>query len=93
MATQIWRFPVHVSRDFFLPLPVGAQFLSLVMKGREPMLYYRVDTEAETGERVLFVVPTGINLRPEEEAATYRGSFTVDEGGEVLVFHVLEEQV
>jgi hypothetical protein len=95
---QIWRFPVEAGvRSFFLSVPAGATFLSLVDKGGEPQLYFRVpDIEADPVDLMFFVVPTGVDFTPEEEQARYLGSFTVDVGsatpfGNTLVFHVLAE--
>jgi hypothetical protein len=95
---QIWRFPVEPGvRSFFLSVPEGSLFMSLVDKGGEPQLYFKVpDPEAGKMDLLFFVVPTGIDLTPEEEQAQYLGSFTValnqdTEFGNTLVFHVLAE--
>jgi hypothetical protein len=101
MAQQIWRYPVPAARDFFLEIPEGSQFLKLIMKGDSPQLYFRVpDTGAVKREFLFFAVPSGVDLRVEEERATYLGSFCIDQDrrpdgsidpGTVLVFHVLAE--
>lgn len=55
---QIWRLPLQVSRDFFLPIPKGSKILNVVSKGREPQVYFFVpDPEAEMEDRLFFVVP------------------------------------
>jgi hypothetical protein len=94
---QIWRFPVEPGvRSFFVSVPAGSRFLSLVMKGDEPQLYFKVpDPKADPVDQLFYVVPTGVDFTPEEEIAEYIGSFTIDSGRSepfmTLVFHVLAE--
>ncbi len=93
MASRIFRYPIPEGvRDFFLSIPAGGRILKLVVKDGSPQLYFLVpDPKAETREHLFFVVPTGVEFRPEEEEAMYMDSFIIPTPGESLVFHLLIE--
>ena len=56
----IWKFPVQITAHFVVPMPEGAQVLSVHMQGHEPQMWALVDSAAPTVDREFHILGTGI---------------------------------
>lgn len=80
----IWKYPLNATQDFLL-LPRGAIPLTVQIQRGYPVLWVRVDPNAEVATYPLFFRVTGDNPF-DEEIGTYVGTFQISKFG--LVFHV-----
>ncbi|WP_028317497.1 DUF7352 domain-containing protein [Desulfobulbus elongatus] len=83
----IWKFELTPNRIQSVPMPVGAQVLTVQTKGDDaPLLWALVDPEMPPQERYLGIYTT--NTAVPDDPGRYIGSFMVYEGS--LEFHLFE---
>lgn len=87
----IWKFELKPNEGdsmvATIPMPAGAQVLTVQMQGVTPKIWALVDPAAPKTDRQFQVAGTGhpVNLRP---GAKYLGTFQMNDG--TFVFHVFE---
>lgn len=70
----IWKFPIRITEEFDISLPVGAKILHVGLDpNKDACLWVQHDCGSGTEEHTVFVVGTG-NPVPDK-AKTYIGSF------------------
>lgn len=79
---SIWKFPLDVTDEQQVEMPVGSQALSVQMQGEQACLWALVDTEAEKEERTVQIFETGHSVTGEGD---FVGTFQVHGGA--LIFH------
>jgi hypothetical protein len=83
----IWKFELSPNRIQSVPLPFGAQILTVQTKGDDaPLLWALVDPEMPPEERYLGIYLT--NTAVPEYPGRYLGTFLLYEGS--LEFHLFE---
>ena len=83
----IWKFELTPNRIQSVPLPTGAQILTVQTKGdNAPLLWALVDPEMPTQDRYLGIYTT--NTAVPDDPGQYVGSFLLYEGS--LEFHLFE---
>ncbi|MCL2789486.1 MAG: hypothetical protein FWD79_02460 [Desulfobulbus sp.] len=83
----IWKFELTPNRTQSLPLPHGAQLLTVQTKGDDaPLLWVLVDPDMPLEERYLGIYTT--NTAVPDEPGRYIGTFLIYEGS--LEFHLFE---
>lgn len=86
MAKTIWKFPLDIEDRVRIPLPAGAQLLSVQMQGETPCLWALVDPAAEKEMRYIDVYGTGHEM--PDKPGRYISTFQMMGGR--LVFHAFE---
>lgn len=61
---RVLKYPLPINDLVVLNLPEGAEILRIACKAGEPMLWARVDTEADPEYRVFQVHGTGVDVVP-----------------------------
>ena len=96
MNTTIWKYALSdnpampVSSYAILNIPRGAEILTVDMQHGLPVVWARIDPNAEVVRRVFHTMNTGSeNL--DAVRATYVGTYNATES-KSLVFHVFVEQ-
>lgn len=84
----VWKFPLSTDSATTVPMPKGAEILTLQMQGGSPCIWAKVDPNAEIERRAFRIFGTGHGLPPMK--LDYVGTFQVNDGGSPLVFHVFE---
>ena len=84
---SIWKFPVEVTDEQSVKMPVGAQALSVQVQGGQVCLWALVDTEAETEERLVQIFGTG---HPFANEGTFVETFQM-QGGAFVKYATLTE--
>jgi hypothetical protein len=79
---SIWKFPVEVTDEQSVEMPIGAQALSVQVQGGQVCLWALVDIKAETEERLVQIFGTG---HPVANEGTFVETFQMQGGA--LVFH------
>jgi len=83
----IWKFELTPNRIQSIPLPFGAQLLTVRTKGDNmPLLWALVDPDMPTEERHLGIYTT--NTAVPDDPGKYIGTFLIYEGS--LEFHLFE---
>lgn len=83
----IWKFELTPNRMQSIPLPLGAQILTVQTKGDDaPLLWVLVDPDMPLQERHLGIFTT--NTAVPDEPGRYVGTFFIYEGS--LEFHLFE---
>jgi hypothetical protein len=82
----IWKFPVEVADRFVVPMPSGAEVLSVQMQNDVPVMWARVDDTAPVVDREFAVHGTGHPV--PSNRGRFIGSFQMLGGR--LVFHLFE---
>jgi hypothetical protein len=85
----IWKFPLVVTNEFSLPLPRGAQFLSVQAQHGDPQTWWLVDPNAPRRARKFRIHGTGHEVY-QPGRLTFLGTFQLEGGA--LVFHLFEEK-
>ena len=85
MAATIWKFPLPVGDEVRVPMPKGAQVLTIAVVRDEPFVWAIVDPGAAVVEREFSVRGTGHDLGT---VGGYIGTFMLLAGS--LVFHVFD---
>ncbi len=82
---RIYKYPVIVTDEFNLTMPVGAKVLSVQVQNGSPQLWAMVDTSEPLSEiRSFRVIGTGHPI--DSDPGVYIGTFQIH-GGE-LVLHL-----
>lgn len=76
--------------SMFLDIEQGAKLLHVGAPEGTAYVWALVDQEAPKVSRKVFAHPTGVPLPPAAEGASYVGTFKVDEGSGLLIFHVFD---
>ena len=79
---SIWKFPVEVTDEQFVEMPVGAQPLSVQVQDGQACIWALVDTKAKKEERLVQIFGTG---HPVANEGTFIATFQMRGGA--LVFH------
>ena len=83
----IWKFELTPNRLQSIPLPLGAQLLTVRTKeDNTPLLWALVDPDMPTEERYLGIYTT--NTAIPDDPGAYIGTFLIYEGS--LEFHLFE---
>ena len=82
MEKSIWKFPLVVTDEQIVPLPIGAEVLSVQVQNGVPCLWAKVDTDAVKEGRVVQIFGTGHDA---SDAGDYISTFQLHDGE--LVFH------
>lgn len=86
----IYKYPIEVTDEQTLTLPVKAQILTVQMQGETPCIWAMIDTEESRTKRIVIrVYGTGHPIAGSEDL-TYLGTFQIH-GGQ-LVFHAFYEK-
>lgn len=86
MSKTIWKFDVPVVGEFSVPMPVGAQVLSVQLQHGEAKMWVLVDTAWPVEPKRFAVHGTGHPVPPNR--GRFIGTFQLDGGS--LVFHLFE---
>jgi hypothetical protein len=86
VSKQIWKFALDIEDRVRIPMPAGAEFLSVQMQGETPCLWALVDPDVEKTMRYLDVYGTGHTL--PDNPGRYISTFQMMGGR--LVFHAFE---
>ncbi|WP_037322845.1 DUF7352 domain-containing protein [Amycolatopsis thermoflava] len=81
----VWKFPLNLIGEPVIPMPRGAQILTVQMQDGQPQLWALVDPAQPVERRRLFIVGTGQPM--PTDAATYLATW---QSGP-FVFHLFEE--
>ena len=87
MPRQIWKWTLEVLDKQSLPMPEGAQVLSVQAQGGAPQLWALVDPKAYGCFRTFATYGTGQPM--PDEPGVYVGTYQMHGGA--LVFHVFEQ--
>ena len=83
----IWKFELTPNRMQSIPLPFGAQILTVLTKGNDaPLLWVLVDPDMPLQERHIGIYTT--NTAVPDDPGRYVGTFLIYEGS--LEFHLFE---
>lgn len=86
----IYKYPIEVTDEQALTLPVNAQILSVQTQGNTPCIWAMIDTaETRTEQIAVRVYGTGHPIA-DSERLTYIGTFQMHGGR--LVFHAFYEK-
>lgn len=83
----IWKFPLNVTDEDEIQMPIGAQVLTVECQQGAPYLWALVETTNAQESRVFSIFGTGHPI--EKTELQYRGTFQLNGGN--LVFHVFEQ--
>lgn len=83
---RIYKYPVHISDAFSVPMPRGAVVLSVATQDDCPQMWARVDPAQPMSPRRFHVAGTGHPLTGVE--GRFIGTFLMRGGA--LVFHLFE---
>ena len=82
MKKSIWKFPLEVTDEQKVELPIGAKPLTVQVQGDTACLWALVDTQVQKEARVIQIFGTGHRVSNEGE---YISTFQMHGGS--LVFH------
>ena len=85
---QIWKYPVPVTDEFEVQLPIGAKFLDVQMQYAAPQMWFLVNTEHRKEARQFTCVGTG-HVVEGVDKLKFLGTFQPNHG---LVFHLFERE-
>lgn len=85
-TTTVWKFPIPVNDTVTIPMPIGAEVLSVQLQHDDACVWARVDREMPMEPRRFHWRGTG---HPADGLGRFVGTILVH-GGE-LVFHLFEE--
>lgn len=78
------------SWSIFIDIEQGAELLHVGAPEGTAYVWALVDAAAPKVSRKVFAQPTGVPLPPAAEESEYVGTFKLDKGGGLLVFHVFD---
>ncbi len=87
MAQTIWKFPLAMTVQQKVSMPVGARILHVGTQGDSVCLWALVDPSRDTNDRTILVAGTGHPIEMNG-ADDYIGTFMLHGG--TLVFHVFD---
>jgi hypothetical protein len=85
----IWKFELTPNKIQSIPLPFGAQILTVQTKGDAPLLWVLVDPDMPPQERHIGIYTT--NTAVPDDPGRYIGTFFIYDGS--LEFHLFEMAV
>lgn len=85
----IYKYPIGITDQQIIPMPAGANILTVQVQNGNPFIWAMVDTEAPTERVSIRVYGTGHSIG-ERSNLEYIGTFQSMYGGN-LVFHVFKE--
>lgn len=87
MAKSIWKFPVAVTDEQLVEMPMGAKILSVDVQRETVCLWAEVNPEA-AGKHYRTICIFGTGHRMPDDPGSYIGSFMLHDGA--LVFHAYD---
>lgn len=84
----IYKYPIEITDKQTLPMPVGANILTVQVQNGNPFIWAMVDTEVPTEEVAIRVHGTG---HPINESLNLEYIGTFQSNGKCFVFHVFKE--
>lgn len=84
----IWKWTLAPAAKQTIPMPQGAQILSVQMQGKKPQLWALVDPDRPVEGRTIIYYGTGFREVPDDPGH-YLG--TVQLADSALVLHIFEE--
>lgn len=89
MKKTIWKFPIEVTDNWNIVMPIGAEILSVQTQGGIPHMWALVDPEAEAEVRKFEIFGTGHKVECNENIERkFIDTFQMSNLG--LVFHMFE---
>ena len=88
MNKTIWKFKLEVTDGQSIPMPIGAEILTVQTQNDQPCLWALVDPNAEVENRYIEIFGTGHPVADKGIWRKYISSFQKRDGR--LVFHVFE---
>jgi len=85
---QVWKFPLRPADVNEIEMPKGAEVLTIDTQAGYPMMWAKVDPDAEKETRHFRVAGTGHELGVG--VGEYLGTFQVRGRARALIFHVFE---
>ena len=85
-SKAIWKFMINITDTQEIPMPIGAEILTVQSQCGTPCLWARVSPGFKKENRTIIMIGTGHSIR--HETGRYIGTFQIDNGA--LVFHVFE---
>jgi len=86
----IYKYEVPIEDEFSLNLPKGSTFLSLINQRGKPVLYFLVDPEEKTIEKIdFYLAGTGNPILENIDSYEFLGTFEVHP----FVFHLFSRKV
>jgi len=89
MAMRIWKLPVPIDDQLAIPMPHGAQLLTVQIQHGEPMIWIRCEDDPQIAGRIhrkLAWVGTGHDCTG---CGAYVGTVQLEGGS--LVFHLFDK--
>jgi hypothetical protein len=80
----IWKFSLALVAEEVIPMPKERKFLNLQLQGRNPVLWYLVDSNTDMEDVTIVTYMTG---QAADDTEKYLGTYQLGP----LVFHVFEE--
>lgn len=89
MTKQIWKIPVVVDKKFIALVPKQSELLTVQVQRGMPYMWFLVDKEYPTTERVFEVFTTGQDIKYDMGVERkYISTFQLDDG--MFVGHLFE---
>lgn len=88
MAKTIWKFPFETADEVVIPMPIGAEILSIQTQNRTPCLWAIIDPDGPVMPRSFRVFGTGHPLPTYGAMETVRGKYVGTYQDGALVFHL-----
>ncbi len=85
---RIFKYPLRVADEVTIPLPAGAQVLTVQVQRGQPCLWAMVDLQVVAEPRSFYIIGTGHPM--PQLASRYVGTFQLIDGD--LIFHVFEKK-
>lgn len=88
----ILKYPLNTDERQIVPMPMGAEILSVGIQGEKPVLWALANTAGVILPRVILTARTGQWI-PQDMASHSRkfiGTYQIPDGSEVFVGHVFE---
>lgn len=89
MKKTIWKFPLESMGIEGIPMPIGAEILTIQTQSGKPCMWALVDPDAKVEPRYLEVFGTGHPIHYDMGIdRKFIGTYQIMEG--TLIFHVFE---
>ena len=92
MKKRIYKYPLRVMDEQYIPLPPSAQILTVDVQYGNLVLWALVDIddpEMDSGRRLIYVIGTGNMIQDDIENMSYVNTVQMRDGN--LVWHVFAE--
>lgn len=86
---RIYKYPLAIVGDQAIPLPLGAEILTIQMQGDQLCLWALVDPSKQAATAYIEVFGTGHEIT--DAPRKYLG--TVQQAGGALVWHIFERMI